>query len=171
MTGIILHFDFSNEVAEVEVEGDFHQTPQLYLHLCSSPFLPVLSFRTYLQDSAVVLPQGATALAPLLVIEHLNHDEIFEKGGKKPSSVVELKDGGHVTCKGRGGKFHFIRRRRSTFPDSIHHFHLAPFSESFQLLLSLRRTKERLGWNQRTSRTSQLTYFCPQDTRDERLTD
>ena len=49
----------------------------------------------------MVLPQGAAALAPLLVVEHLNHGEILEGGGeKRESSSVELKDGGgggHVT--------------------------------------------------------------------------
>ena len=50
----------------------------------------------------MVLPQGATALAPLLVVEHLNHGEILEIGEKREpfSSSVELKDGGgggHVT--------------------------------------------------------------------------
>ena len=45
----------------------------------------------------MVLPQGATALAPLLVIEHLNHDEIVEEEDGKKSSSVELKDVGHVT--------------------------------------------------------------------------
>ena len=49
----------------------------------------------------MVLPQGAAALAPLLVVEHLNHGEILEGGEKsEPSSSVELKDGGgggHVT--------------------------------------------------------------------------
>ena len=49
----------------------------------------------------MVLPQGAAALAPLLVVEHLNHGEILEGGEKnETSSSVELKDGGgggHVT--------------------------------------------------------------------------
>ena len=46
----------------------------------------------------MVLPQGAAALAPLLVVEHLNHGKIVEE--REPSSV-ELKDGGggHVTWK------------------------------------------------------------------------
>ena len=48
----------------------------------------------------MVLPQGAAALAPLLVVEHLNHGEIVEGGEKSEASSVELKDGGgggHVT--------------------------------------------------------------------------
>ena len=48
----------------------------------------------------MVLPQGAAALAPLLVVEHLNHGEILEGGEKSEPSSVELKDGGgggHVT--------------------------------------------------------------------------
>ena len=48
----------------------------------------------------MVLPQGAAALAPLLVVEHLNHGEILGGGEKRETSSVELKDGGgggHVT--------------------------------------------------------------------------
>ena len=48
----------------------------------------------------MVLPQGAATLAPLLVVEHLNHGE-REILLEIPSASVELKDGGvgvgHVT--------------------------------------------------------------------------
>ena len=33
----------------------------------------------------MVLPQGAAALAPLLVVEHLNHGEVVEEDEGEPS--------------------------------------------------------------------------------------
>ena len=44
----------------------------------------------------MVLPQGAAALAPLLVVEHLNHGEIVEEEGTLLSRVERRRRPCHL---------------------------------------------------------------------------